>query len=200
MTSGGTLAAGLARAAPSFAPAAPPSTSGVLSLVVTFPLLTGNWRRASSSASRIWRAFTLQAMATTTAATAAAPSPNQAATAGWLAPWARDSNMSSIKTYDRTIREPVRYIRTERAPAPPTATRSSTRRATSRCGPRTRASRRAPSSSCRRTAADGSDWLTDPQTQIRWGEDYIPEPVRHPGQAWAYWQARRYYGPLLAVV
>src|SRR6185437_1881551 len=32
-----------------------------------------------------------------------------------------------------------------------------------------------------RRAADGSDWLTDPQTQIRWGEDYIPEPVRHPG-------------------
>src|SRR6476659_7179460 len=122
MTSGGTLAAGFPRAAPSFAAATPPSTSGVLSLAVTFPLLTGNWRRASSSASRIWRAFTLQAMATTTAATAAAPSPNQAATAGWLAPWARDSNMSSIKTYDRTIREPVRYIRTERAPAPAPAT------------------------------------------------------------------------------
>src|SRR6202012_1797601 len=107
------LAAGLARAAPSFGAAAPPSTSGALSLAVTFPLLTGNWRRASSPASRIWRVFTLQAMATTTAATAAAPSPNQAATAGWLAPWARDSNMPSIKTYDRTIREPVRYIRTE---------------------------------------------------------------------------------------
>ena len=29
-------------------------------------------------------------------------------------------------------------------------------------------------------AAEGSDWLTNPQTQIRWGEDYIPEPVRHP--------------------
>ena len=81
MTSGGTLAAGLARAASSFAAAAPLDLRP-LSLAVTFPLLTGNWRRASSSASRIWRAFTLQAMATTTAATAAVPSPNQAATAG----------------------------------------------------------------------------------------------------------------------
>src|SRR4051794_30210245 len=118
MTSGGTLAAGFARVVPSFAAAAPPSTSGVLSLAVTFPLLTGNWRRASSSASRIWRAFSLQAMATTTAATAAAPSPNQTATAGGLAPWGGDSNMSSIKTYDRTIRDPVRYIRPERVPPP----------------------------------------------------------------------------------
>ena len=49
-------------------------------------LVTRNCRRASSSASRIWRAFTLQAMATTTAATAAVPSASQAATAGWLAP------------------------------------------------------------------------------------------------------------------
>ena len=32
----------------------------------------------------------------------------------------------------------------------------------------------------RKMAAEGSDWLTNPQTQIRWGEDYIPEPVRHP--------------------
>src|ERR1700751_932120 len=61
-------------------------------------------------------------MATITAAPPAVPSPSQAATAGWLAPWARDSNMSSIKTYDRTIRKPVRYIRTERAPAPAPAT------------------------------------------------------------------------------
>jgi len=30
--------------------------------------------------------------------------------------------MSSIKTYDRTIQEPVRYIRTERAQAPAPAT------------------------------------------------------------------------------
>jgi hypothetical protein len=49
-------------------------------------------------------------------------------------------------------------------------------------------------------AAEGSDWLTDPQTQIRWGEDYIQSRYGTPCQAWAFWQARRYYGPLLAVV
>ena len=49
-------------------------------------------------------------------------------------------------------------------------------------------------------AAEGSDWLTNPQTQIRWGEDYIQSRYGTPCQAWAYWQARRYYGPMLAVV
>ena len=49
-------------------------------------------------------------------------------------------------------------------------------------------------------AAEGSDWLTNPQTQIRWGEDYIQTRYGTPCQAWAYWQARKYYGPLLAVV
>jgi hypothetical protein len=52
----------------------------------------------------------------------------------------------------------------------------------------------------RKMAAEGSDWLTNPQTQIRWGEDYIQSRYGTPCQAWAYWQARRYYGPLLAVV
>jgi len=49
-------------------------------------------------------------------------------------------------------------------------------------------------------AAECPDWLTDPQTQIRWGEDYIQSRYGTPCQAWAYWQARKYYGPLLAVV
>jgi hypothetical protein len=49
-------------------------------------------------------------------------------------------------------------------------------------------------------AAEGSDWLTNPQTQIRWGEDYIQSRYGTPCQAWAYRQARKYYGPLLAVV
>jgi hypothetical protein len=49
-------------------------------------------------------------------------------------------------------------------------------------------------------AAEGSDWLTNPQTQIRWDEDCIQSRYGTPRQAWAYWQARRYYGPLLAVV
>jgi hypothetical protein len=49
-------------------------------------------------------------------------------------------------------------------------------------------------------AAEGSDWLTSSQTQIRWGEDDIQSRYGTPCQAWAYWQARRYYAPLLAVV
>jgi hypothetical protein len=49
-------------------------------------------------------------------------------------------------------------------------------------------------------AAEGADWLTNPRTQIRWGEDYIQGRYGTPCQAWAYWEARRYYGPLLAVV
>ena len=57
-------------------------------------LVRMNWRRTSSSASRIWRACTLQAMATTAPASAEAPSPNKAATTGWLVP-AAAASMSS---------------------------------------------------------------------------------------------------------
>ena len=57
-------------------------------------LVKMNWRRASSSASRIWRACTLQAMATTAPASPAAPSPSKAARTGWLAP-AVAASMSS---------------------------------------------------------------------------------------------------------
>ena len=49
-------------------------------------------------------------------------------------------------------------------------------------------------------AAEGSDWRTNPQTQIRWGEDYIQSRYGRPCQAWAFWRARTYYGPLLAVM
>ena len=49
-------------------------------------LVRMNWRRTSNSASRIWRACTLQAMATTAPASPAAPSPSKAAMTGWLAP------------------------------------------------------------------------------------------------------------------
>jgi hypothetical protein len=49
-------------------------------------------------------------------------------------------------------------------------------------------------------AAEGSDWLTNPQTQIRWGEDYVQSRYGRPCQAWTFWQARTYYGPLLAPV
>ena len=46
----------------------------------------------------------------------------------------------------------------------------------------------------------GSDWRTNPQTQIRWGEDYIQSRYGSSCQAWAFWRARTYYGPLLAVM
>jgi len=49
---------------------------------VSASAVTMNWRRASCSATRIWRACTLQAIATTTPASPAAPSPSTPATAG----------------------------------------------------------------------------------------------------------------------
>jgi hypothetical protein len=42
-------------------------------------------------------------------------------------------------------------------------------------------------------ATEGSDWLTNPQTQIRWGEDYIQGRYGSPCQAWTYWQAHHTY-------
>ncbi len=42
-------------------------------------------------------------------------------------------------------------------------------------------------------AAAGPDWLTSPQTQIRWGEDYIRGQYGTPCQAWAYWQVHKNY-------
>jgi hypothetical protein len=42
-------------------------------------------------------------------------------------------------------------------------------------------------------AAAGPDWLTSPQTQIRWGEDYIQGQYGTPCQAWAYWQVHQNY-------
>jgi FAD linked oxidases, C-terminal domain len=42
-------------------------------------------------------------------------------------------------------------------------------------------------------AAEGSDWLTNPQTQIRWGEDYIQSKYGSPCQAWAYWKKNHNY-------
>jgi hypothetical protein len=42
-------------------------------------------------------------------------------------------------------------------------------------------------------AADGSDWLTNPQTQIRWGEDYIQRTYGDPCKAWSYWQIHHAY-------
>jgi hypothetical protein len=44
-----------------------------------------------------------------------------------------------------------------------------------------------------KVAAAGPDWLTSPQTQIRWGEDYIEGQYGTPCQAWAYWQVHKNY-------
>jgi hypothetical protein len=42
-------------------------------------------------------------------------------------------------------------------------------------------------------ATAGSDWLTNPATQIRWGLGYIKSTYGTPCNAWAFWQANRYY-------
>ena len=42
-------------------------------------------------------------------------------------------------------------------------------------------------------AAAGPDWLTSPQTQIRWGEDHIEAQYGTPCQAWAHWQVHKNY-------
>jgi hypothetical protein len=42
-------------------------------------------------------------------------------------------------------------------------------------------------------ASAGPDWLTNPQTQIRWGEDYIQGQYGTPCLAWAYWQVHKNY-------
>jgi hypothetical protein len=42
-------------------------------------------------------------------------------------------------------------------------------------------------------AAAGPDWLTSPQTQIRWGENYIQGQYGTPCQAWAHWQVHKNY-------
>jgi hypothetical protein len=45
----------------------------------------------------------------------------------------------------------------------------------------------------KKMASEGSDWLINPQTQIRWGEDYIRGEYGSPCQAWAYWQIHHAY-------
>jgi hypothetical protein len=42
-------------------------------------------------------------------------------------------------------------------------------------------------------ASVGSDWQTNPATQIRWGLGYIKERYGSPSQAWAFWQANNWY-------
>jgi hypothetical protein len=42
-------------------------------------------------------------------------------------------------------------------------------------------------------AAAGPDWLTNPQTQIRWGCSYIKDRYTTPAGAWAHFQAKNWY-------
>ena len=42
-------------------------------------------------------------------------------------------------------------------------------------------------------ASAGADWQTNPDTQIKWGLDYIQGRYGDPCAAWAYWQANGSY-------
>jgi hypothetical protein len=42
-------------------------------------------------------------------------------------------------------------------------------------------------------ASAGSDWATNPATQIRWGLGYIREVYGTPAGAWVFWQANNWY-------
>ncbi|MFF5531377.1 transglycosylase SLT domain-containing protein [Streptomyces cinerochromogenes] len=42
-------------------------------------------------------------------------------------------------------------------------------------------------------AAAGSDWKTNPATQIKWGLDYMNSRYGSPVKAWSFWQANGWY-------
>ncbi|MGW1748026.1 aggregation-promoting factor C-terminal-like domain-containing protein [Streptomyces sp. NPDC002092] len=42
-------------------------------------------------------------------------------------------------------------------------------------------------------ASAGSDWKTNPRTQIKWGLDYMNSRYGSPAAAWAFWQAHNWY-------
>jgi hypothetical protein len=42
-------------------------------------------------------------------------------------------------------------------------------------------------------ASAGSDWKTNPATQIKWGLDYMKERYGSPCGAWSFWQANGWY-------
>ncbi|MGW0880491.1 aggregation-promoting factor C-terminal-like domain-containing protein [Streptomyces sp. NPDC002671] len=42
-------------------------------------------------------------------------------------------------------------------------------------------------------SAAGSDWKTNPATQIKWGLDYMNSRYGSPAQAWSFWQANGWY-------
>ncbi|MBJ6638495.1 transglycosylase SLT domain-containing protein [Streptomyces sp. DHE7-1] len=42
-------------------------------------------------------------------------------------------------------------------------------------------------------ASAGSDWKTNPATQIKWGLDYMNSRYGSPAQAWSFWRANGWY-------
>ncbi|MFJ3716337.1 transglycosylase SLT domain-containing protein [Streptomyces sp. NPDC090057] len=42
-------------------------------------------------------------------------------------------------------------------------------------------------------ASAGSDWKTNPATQIKWGLDYMNSRYGSPVEAWSFWQANGWY-------
>ncbi|GAA1434794.1 transglycosylase SLT domain-containing protein [Streptomyces thermospinosisporus] len=42
-------------------------------------------------------------------------------------------------------------------------------------------------------ASAGSDWKTNPATQIKWGLNYMNERYGSPCEAWEFWQANNWY-------
>ncbi|MDT9698504.1 transglycosylase SLT domain-containing protein [Streptomyces sp. P17] len=42
-------------------------------------------------------------------------------------------------------------------------------------------------------ASAGSDWKTNPATQIKWGVDYMKDRYGSPCGAWNFWQANGWY-------
>nr|WP_152885898.1 transglycosylase SLT domain-containing protein [Streptomyces adustus] len=42
-------------------------------------------------------------------------------------------------------------------------------------------------------ATAGSDWKTNPATQIKWGLDYMNSRYGSPAQAWDFWQTHHWY-------
>ncbi|WP_336245485.1 transglycosylase SLT domain-containing protein [Nonomuraea sp. SYSU D8015] len=45
----------------------------------------------------------------------------------------------------------------------------------------------------RKMASAGSDWRTNPRTQIKWGLKYIKQRYGTPCRAWAHFQSHRWY-------
>ncbi|MFB6888616.1 transglycosylase SLT domain-containing protein [Kitasatospora sp. NPDC056327] len=42
-------------------------------------------------------------------------------------------------------------------------------------------------------ATHGTDWKTNPTTQIRWALDYMNDRYGSPNAAWAFWQTHHWY-------